>query len=217
MELLAYFVSQLPLINLNETLAPMPEEEIERIRISQFRNGSGALMPLPESVKAILRYDRHFKIAKNYPPLLNYLLTSLDANYRVPSVTITQLIRQDSLIGVGLNSIPESLYIWHDTPDMPALLPVTHFGDQIVMLYITNLTKEGEYPVARFDNEPCVWISQSSLIDYVLSVTGKASDIQKADFEKKKKALSTKYKAFVKQEAFSQNPELTPYFNALND
>ena len=58
--------------------------------------------------------------------------------------------------------------LWNDVEEMPALIELAASGDQRVYLYMGEKYNE-EYPIARFDNEPCVWLTEASLLNHLLS------------------------------------------------
>ncbi|BFO30664.1 hypothetical protein KoxyNG13_011370 [Klebsiella pasteurii] len=45
------------------------------------------------------------------------------------------------------------------------MIPINHIGDQGVFIYITERDENGEYPIARVDDQE-LWLSESSLIEY---------------------------------------------------
>lgn len=46
------------------------------------------------------------------------------------------------------------------------MIPINHIGDQGVFIYITERDENGEYPIARADDQE-LWLSESSLIEYL--------------------------------------------------
>lgn len=162
---------------------PLPAAQIEKIRIATKRDGDGESVALPESAKTILRYDRNFTLFKDATPLLEPLTKS--SKKVVPSVDVEKLVRravkQDDTTGLrALSRLPKDVPLWNDAADLPACVELASPGDQELFLYVGTPDANGEYPLARFDDQPELWISEASLIHLVLE---QAKDIVHCAFD----------------------------------
>ena len=88
----------------------------------------------------------------------------MDENKIVHSATVSNELQQ---LFAGMDLKGQKL-LWNDTESMPALIELYSPGNQKVYLYIGE-PHHGEFPIARYDPEPCVWITEPSLIQYILS------------------------------------------------
>jgi tetratricopeptide (TPR) repeat protein len=155
--------------NISAAPSPLPEAEIARIRIAKLRNRTTTSCPLPESAKAILRHDRNFRLWGRQAPLLRLLLAA--RRPVVPSADIDRIVRtqvDDERVRRALNKLPKALPVWNDDKELPACVEIATPGDQHVFLYTGEPDSQGEFPIARFDPEPCVWITNASLIHLVI-------------------------------------------------
>jgi len=169
---------------------PLTDAEIARIRLATRRRGGGESVGRPESAKTILRYDRNFTLFEDATPLLAPLWRA--AKKGVASADVEKLVRsgarQDDSTGLrALSRLPKDVPVWSDAADLPACIELASPGDQELFLYMGVADADGEYPVARFDDQPELWISDASLIHYILDA---ASDVVecKSDLVKAKKA-----------------------------
>lgn len=198
LEKLAEFHAQFPAIAdaLRESLRitskkqPLSDAEIDEIRLATKRSGDGGSVGLPESAKTILRYDRNFTLFENATPLLAPLLKA--AKKGATSVDVEKLVRsavrQDDSTGLrALSKLPKDVPLWNDAADLPACIELASPGDQELFLYMGVADADGEYPVARFDDQPELWISDASLVHYILDAANDVVEC-KIDLVKAKKA-----------------------------
>jgi len=68
--------------------------------------------------------------------------------------------------------LPASKSVWNDDPTLPACIALSNPGVQRVFLYMGTPDEDGEYPVARADDQPENWISAASLVDHILEAAG---------------------------------------------
>ena len=139
--------------------------------IARFRNRTRPSCPLPESAKAILRYDRNFRLFGPGAPLLRPLLAR--PGQVVPSADIDRIVRREAFHERARSlfaRLPAGVPVWNDDRALPACIELARPGDQRLFLYAGELDGEGEFPIARFDDEPCVWITEASLIHLVVDV-----------------------------------------------
>lgn len=188
---------------------PLSEAEIAKIRIATKRHGAGESAPLPESAKTILRYDRNFTLFEGAEPLFEPLLR--ERQKQVPSVDVEKLVRvalkHDDTTGLrALAKLPKDVPVWNDADDLPACIELASPGDQALFVYTGAPDAHGEYPIARFDDQPEVWISAASLIHYVLeeAKTVVHCTIDFASLLKAAKKRNAKHK-----ETFSTHPRVT--------
>lgn len=188
---------------------PLSDAEIAKIRIATKRHGGGESVELPESAKTILRYDRNFTLFEDATPLFEPLLRQRKAP--VPSVDVEQLVRaalaHDDTTGLRpLAKLPKNVPVWNAAADLPACIELASPGDQKLFLYTSAPDAHGEHPVARFDDQPELWISAASLIHYVLqeAKTVVHCTIDFAPLLKAAKQRNAKHK-----ETFSTHPRVT--------
>lgn len=142
---------------------PMPQAQIDRLRLPRFRNGRGEA-PLSPSLRAILAFDRDF-VAWGDRPLCEPLLAAIDAD-RIRGVTMEHLLR-DAFPGM-FQGLPSHVPIWGSHPEMPALVELHSPGAQRQFIYVAVPDDDGEPPIASFDTEPSLWITRASLVHYVV-------------------------------------------------
>ncbi len=188
---------------------PMSDAEIAKIRIATKRHGVEESVELPESAKTILRYDRNFTVFEGATPLFEPLLRERKAP--VPSVDVEKLVRaalkHDDTTGLrALAKLPKEVPVWNDADDLPACIRLASPGDQELFLYTGVPDAHGELPIARFDDQPELWISAASLIHYVLeeAKTVVHCTIDFASLLKAAKKRNAKHR-----EAFSDHPQVT--------
>lgn len=158
--------------NIRKAPAPLAKAKIDAIRIAKYRNRTTPTRPLPESAKAMLRYDRSFPLwgAEKREWILGPHLTK--ARGAVASLDIARIVRSEGLRKMkaanALRKLPLTVPVWNDDATLPACVEIASPGDQRVFLYVGEPDADGELPVARFDPEPCVWITDASLIQLVV-------------------------------------------------
>lgn len=188
---------------------PLSDAEIAKIRIATKRYGSDESVELPESAKTILRYDRNFTLFAGAMPLFEPLLR--ERKEPVPSVDVEKLVRaalrHDDTTGLrALAKLPKDVPVWNSADDLPACIKLASPGDQELFLYTGAPDAHGEYPIARFDDQPELWISSASLMHYVLeeAKTVVHCTIDFASLLKAAKKRNAKHK-----ETFSTHPQVT--------
>lgn len=132
---------------------PMTDTEIEALRLPTLRRGTSPLVPVPPSLATILRYDRDFRLFAGALPLFT----------PGKPTDIDKLVRRDLRI-----KLPANKPVWNDDPKLPACIGLSNPGDQRVFLYMGTPDESGEYPVARYDDQPEIWLSAASLAHHVL-------------------------------------------------
>lgn len=194
---------------------PMAEAEIEEIRVATRRHGDRGGVALPESAKTILRYDRNFTLFAGAPPLLGPLWTS--SKKIIPSVDIEKLVRRavkhDDSTGLrALARLPKDVPRWNDAADLPACIALASPGDQELFLYIGAPDANGEYPLARFDDQPELWISEASLIHLVLE---RAKDVVHCSSDFGVLVKAAKKRNAKHREGWSKHPDVQAVLEAL--
>lgn len=152
--------------NRNKSPNPMPEDEISQLRVRKYRNPQNEeTVELPESLKALLAYDRQL-ISPHSQPVIESLQMEIDDD----GVLHSDYIDEDIYYRLGMNesgkSIEECSPIWNNDPCLPALIRIDHIGDQGVFIYITERDENGEYPIVRQDDHE-LWLAESSLVEYL--------------------------------------------------
>jgi tetratricopeptide (TPR) repeat protein len=155
---------------------PIPEAvlgklRLARRRVTQGKNArSSEAVRLPESVKTILRHDRHFSLWKGTRPLLHGIVRAVSGRSPVPSLDIDLLVRNDKWSRLAaLKKLPKHVPVWNDDTDLPACIPLPAPGEQLLFLYMGEADENGEYPIARYASEPELWVAEASLIDLVVN------------------------------------------------
>lgn len=152
--------------NRNKSPNPMPEDEISQLRVRKYRNPQNEeTVELPESLKALLAYDRQL-ISPHSQPVIESLQMEIDDD----GVLHSDYIDEDIYYRLGMDesgkSIEECSPIWNNDPCLPALIRIDHIGDQGVFIYITERDENGEYPIVRQDDHE-LWLAESSLVEYL--------------------------------------------------
>ena len=152
--------------NRNKSPNPMPEDEISQLRVRKYRNPQNEeTVELPESLKALLAYDRQL-ISPHSQPVIESLQMEIDDD----GVLHSDYIDEDIYYRLGMDesgkSIEECSPIWNNAPCLPALIRIDHIGDQGVFIYITERDENGEYPIVRQDDHE-LWLAESSLVEYL--------------------------------------------------
>ncbi|QSQ13727.1 DUF5066 family protein [Myxococcus landrumensis] len=189
---------------------PLPEADIDKLRLSMTRHGKSEGVPVPESVKTILRYDCDFSLFKDAQPLLAPLLRAKGV---VPSADVEKLVRaavkQDDTMGLrALAKLPKDVPVWNSAADLPACIELASPGDQKLFLYVGEGTADehGEYPMARFDDQPELWVSEASLIHYVLE---QARSVVHCTLNFAKPLKAAKKRNAKHREGWGEHPEVT--------
>ncbi|EMY7925878.1 DUF5066 family protein [Klebsiella aerogenes] len=157
--------------NRNPSPKPMPEDEVERLRVRKYRDPQNSeTVALPDSLKALLAYDCQLK-SPHGQLVLESVVDSIDEH----GVLLSDSLDEDAYYMNGLDmaglDFEELTPIWNDDPRLPALIRISHSGDQQVFIYVTERDEQGEYPVVRFEGkENDLWLAESSLIEYLQGV-----------------------------------------------
>lgn len=187
---------------------PLPEAELDRLRLPRYRNGAPGDAPVPASLRAILAFDRGF-VAWGRRPLCQPLLERRADDGRVRGVTMEEVLRR-SFPGL-FDALAPEVPIWNAHREAPALVELSAGGDQSQFLYLGELDPAGEPPIASFDTEPCLWITRASLVHYVVEalhhrgipVTGSVS------FRRLTADARRRNQRWEKREWWDRNPQLT--------
>ncbi|EIW9477109.1 MULTISPECIES: DUF5066 family protein [Klebsiella] len=157
--------------NRNPSPKPMLEDEVERLRVRKYRDPQNSeTVALPDSLKALLAYDCQLK-SPHGQLVLESVVDSIDEH----GVLLSDSLDEDAYYMNGLDmaglDFEELTPIWNDDPRLPALIRISHSGDQQVFIYVTERDEQGEYPVVRFEGkENDLWLAESSLIEYLQGV-----------------------------------------------
>ncbi|ELY3085757.1 DUF5066 family protein [Klebsiella aerogenes] len=157
--------------NRNPTPKPMPEDEVERLRVRKYRDPQNSeTVALPDSLKALLAYDCQLK-GPSGQLVLEWVVDSIDEH----GILLSDSLDEDAYYMNGLDmaglDFEELTPIWNDDPRLPALIRISHAGDQQVFIYVTERDEQGEYPVVRFEGkENEIWMGESSLIEYLQEI-----------------------------------------------
>ncbi|TNE44127.1 MAG: DUF5066 family protein [Deltaproteobacteria bacterium] len=206
-----HFGTIAPEVNQNQEPLPMSDEEIDKIQLTRWRNGAEAV-DVPPSVRTVLRYDRNFTLWGGQPLLASLFRSEAPV---VPSATIDEPLRWT--LGPMFDGLPEDVPVWTSSHPMPGLHRITHGGDQWVYLYIGEPDELGEYPIARYDTQPEVWISNGSFIDYVVSAMlyFKASFDITYCMDTQAAQAQARNVVYTQQEWWDTNPQLKAYMDAF--
>jgi len=151
-------------------LKPLAASTLDKIRLSKRRGDESVTVSLPESVKTILRYDRNFALWHDGLPLLRALIGSKRV---IASANIDRLVRTDrwTPYAKAFQKLPKAVAVWNDEPNLPACIPLhsNPKGEQLLFIYIGEHDASGEYPIARYQAEPELWVSEASLIHLIVS------------------------------------------------
>lgn len=167
--LLDSFIDLVKDLNRNKTPNPMPVEQVNQLRLRKYRDPQNTeTVELPESLKALLAYDRNLLSSYNMP-VIRSLQTLIDSDGVIHSDTPDEeLFYWQHLDELDVN-IDELMPLWNNDPRLPALIPIVHVGDQRIYLYITERDEHGEYPIVRQEGME-LWMEESSLIEYLCDV-----------------------------------------------
>lgn len=144
---------------------------MERLRVRKYRDPQNSeTVALPDSLKALLAYDCQLK-SPHGQLVLESVVDSIDEH----GVLLSDSLDEDAYYMNGLDmaglDFEELTPIWNDDPRLPALIRISHSGDQQVFIYVTERDEQGEYPVVRFEGkENDLWLAESSLIEYLQGV-----------------------------------------------
>jgi len=137
---------------------------------------------LPTSVQALLRYDQDLAFGSR--PFFAEMLEHRTGDV-VRSQTITTHLRM-AFADYDEDERPADLQ-WCDGPNMPGLVEFPLGADQRVFLYMGKPDEAGEFPMARFDDQPEVWLTSSCLANEVLG-----SEVGLKKSERRNKATLTR-------------------------
>ncbi|EEH8941126.1 DUF5066 family protein, partial [Salmonella enterica] len=121
-------------VNRNKVPNPMPAEEISRLRVRKYRDPQNTeTTELPESLKALLAYDRD--LLSNYNmPVIETLQRSIDKEGVIHSYSPDE----EAYYGAGMDSsgidIEDLMPVWSNDPRLPALIRIDHVGDQAIFI-----------------------------------------------------------------------------------
>ena len=177
---------------------PMPEDEISQLRVRKYRNPQNEeTVELPESLKALLAYDRQL-ISPHSQPVIESLQMEIDDD----GVLHSDYIDEDIYYRLGMDesgkSIEECSPIWNNDPCLPALIRIDHIGDQGVFIYITERDENGEYPIVRQDDHE-LWLAESSLVEYLHGIFSNERKTR-PEWEARKKANEIREGALLELE-----------------
>lgn len=196
--------------SLGITRAPKPLSNgvIDGLRIATRRHGKDAGAPLPESVKTILRHDRNFTLFEGAGPLLEPLWSA--SKKVIPSANVEKLVRRalkhDDSTGLrALLRLPKEIPLWNDDADLPACIELSSPGDQSLFLYVGEPDASGEYPLARFDDQPELWVCNASLIHFVLE---QAKDVVHCTTSFTRQLAAAKKRNAKHREGWSTHPDV---------
>ena len=145
----------------------MSTAEVASLAFPRFRDGTGKA-PLPESLKRILLLDRNFSLKVGGAPLMAPVLESLARTGTIPSQNVDAIMR--GWFATQFDRIPKDISLWMDA-GQPALVEISHSGDQRLFFYVSNLDGNGEYPLVRLTDEPELFLSEAHLPHYLFEVT----------------------------------------------
>lgn len=172
--------------NRNKSPDPMPEDKISQLRVRKYRAPENEeTAELPESLKALLAYDRQLISSHS-----QFVIKSLQMDIDDEGIMHSDYIDEDIYYRLGMDmsgkSIEEFSPIWNNNPCLPALIRIDHPGDQGVFIYITERDENGEYPIVRQDDHE-LWLAESSLIEYLHGIFSKQRETR-PEWEARKKA-----------------------------
>lgn len=172
--------------NRNKSPDPMPVDEISHLRVRKYRDPQNEeTVELPESLKALLAYDRQL-ISPHNQPVIEWLQKNIDVNGILHSENLDEDVYYRNGLDMTGKSIEELSPLWNNDPRLPALIPINHIGDQGVFIYITERDENGEYPIVRVDDQE-LWLSESSLIEYLHGIFSTQRETR-SEWEARKKA-----------------------------
>lgn len=172
--------------NLNKSPDPMPGDKIAQLRVRKYRDPQNEeTVELPESLKALLAYDRQL-ISPHNQPVIEWLQMNIDDYGVLHSENLDEDVYYRNGLDMMGKSIEELIPLWNNDPCLPALIPINHIGDQGVFIYITERDENGEYPIVRLDDQE-LWLAESSLIEYLHGIFSKQRE-SRPEWEARKKA-----------------------------
>ncbi|MGD1840501.1 MAG: DUF5066 family protein [Thermonemataceae bacterium] len=192
-------------LNKNKDPVPLSTSEISEIRLAKNRVNSDTV-GLPKSIQTILAIDKNFTLNNKYfkEPLFKPFFDQMDEKKIVHSARISdelkRLFRGADLKGQDL--------LWNDIESMPSLIELYSPGDQGVYMYMGEVDDNNEFPIARYDDQPEVWISASSIIQYILSNTDVENLIKiEEDFNTRLIEAKKRNEGFIKKEWWHESFE----------
>lgn len=123
---LANLIELVKKVNRNKVPNSMPAEEISRLRVRKYRDPQNTeTTELPESLKALLAYDRD--LLSNYNmPVIETLQRSIDKEGVIHSYSPDE----EAYYGAGMDSsgidIEDLMPVWSNDPRLPALIRIDH-------------------------------------------------------------------------------------------
>jgi hypothetical protein len=150
--------------NKNATRAPLSRAVIDRLRMQRTRGDKKSTVAIPPSVKVLLAYDAGLVLT--WRPVFEMHEKALRGRGgTLNSSTMTEVYRMSS-VAKGYRDLTKRA-----EADMPAIIELGIASDQRVFLYVADEARDedGEYPILRFDDEPCTWISAGCLQDELLA------------------------------------------------
>ena len=204
---------------------PVPEAALSQLRIAKRRVNRDAQpgVELPESVKTILRFDRGFALWDDDIPLLRSIVGALGtrsaAKHMIPSADIDRLVRTEYVPRdmEALSKLPKSVPVWNDDPDLPACIPLHEnpHGEQLLFLYVGEADASGEYPIARYEDQPELWIAEASLIHLVVSEAINAGVRIECSFKFEPMLKQAEKRNAIYDERLSNHPRVQTVWDSL--
>ncbi len=150
--------------NKNKKRAPLSRAVVDALRMQRTRGDKKTTVPLPPSMRALLAYDA--KLVLTWQPVFAMHGKALAGRAAIFTSTTMAEIYAKSMLAKAYRDLKKSAEV-----DRPALIELGLASDQRVFLYVAEeaRTKDGEYPILRFDDEPCTWITSGCLQDEILS------------------------------------------------
>jgi hypothetical protein len=181
--------------NTHKKRAPMKRAAVDRLRMQQTRGDKKTTVPLPPSVRALLTYDAGLVLT--WWPVFHLHEDALKERGGILTSTTMKKVYSQSQLAKAYRDLKKSA-----EADMPALIELGLGSDQRVFLYVAEeaKTKDGEYPILRFDDEPCTWITAACLQDEILSFASPKGIVGVPGAEARKKKAETAVAKWLKRE-----------------
>jgi hypothetical protein len=150
--------------NKSKKRAPLGRAVVDALRMQRTRGDKKTTVPLPPSVRALLAYDAGLVLT--WQPVFAMHAKALAGRGGTFTSTTMAEVYAKSMLAKAYRDLKKSA-----EADQPALIELGLASDQRVFLYVAEeaRTKDGEYPIFRFDDEPCTWITSACLQDEILS------------------------------------------------
>ncbi|MEB4676675.1 DUF5066 family protein [Enterobacteriaceae bacterium G50] len=189
-------------INRNPTPNPMSQEEVNRLRVRKYRDPqNNETTELPESLKALLAYDRDL-ISPNNQKIFSSLLRRLDENGVIHSDSPDSDAYYGNYMDQSGKSMEEFAPIWANDACLPALIRIIHPGDQGIFIYVSERDDAGEYPIARVEGFE-FWMEESSLIEYLYGIFTD-EEIITAEWQRRRNENEARDKALLDLESLHE-------------